>query len=71
VLVRIGCQFEYEAMERTPSLWQVRPSPEGNHRTVDETWEPPAPTRIYLDAYGNACDRLTLPPGRSVLRMPT
>jgi transglutaminase-like putative cysteine protease len=68
VLVRVGCQFEYDAPEPTPSLWQVRPRPDGEHRIVTESWDPPAPARSYLDAYGNECDRLTLPPGRSVLR---
>jgi transglutaminase-like putative cysteine protease len=68
VLVRVGCQFEYVALENTPSLWQVRPRPDGEHQIVTERWEPPAPARSYLDAYGNACDRLTLPRGRSVLR---
>jgi len=68
MLVRIGCQFEYEAAEKTPSLWQVRPRSDGDHRVITESWEPPAPTRVYRDAYGNSCDRLTLPPGRSVLR---
>ena len=68
VLVRVGCQFEYDAPEHTPSLWQVRPRPDGGHRIVSESWEPPAAARGYLDVYGNACDRLTLPPGRSVLR---
>jgi transglutaminase-like putative cysteine protease len=66
--VRIGCRFEYEAPARTPSLWQVRPHPDGEHGLVSETWAPPAPAQYYLDAYGNACDRLTLPAGHSVLR---
>jgi transglutaminase-like putative cysteine protease len=35
---------------------------------VSETWEPPAPCRTYNDAYGNTCDRLTLPMGHSALR---
>ena len=68
MLVRIGCQFEYAAPGRTPSLWQVRPRSDGHQRIVTEIWEPPASDRVYFDAYGNACDRLTLPPGRSVLR---
>ncbi len=68
MLVRIGCQFEYEAPERTPSLWQVRPHPVGDHCIVAETWQPPAPARTYQDAFGNACDRLTLPTGASTLR---
>lgn len=63
MLVRIGCRFEYSVEEGTPSLWQVRPRPDGDHRVVVERWEPPAPARTYLDAYGNVCDRLTLPPG--------
>lgn len=67
MLVRIGCRFEYEAPEKSPSLWQVRPRPDGDHRIVTEKWEPPAPARTYLDAYGNVCDRLTLPAGRSTL----
>lgn len=68
VLVKIGCQFEYEATEPTPSLWQIRPRRDGDHRIVHETWEPPAEARMYLDAYGNTCDRITLPAGRSALR---
>src|ERR1700722_18078174 len=68
MLVRVGCQIEYETAERTPSLWQVRPRSNLEQRIVGETWEPPTSVRTYFDAYGNACDRLTLPPGRSVLR---
>jgi transglutaminase-like putative cysteine protease len=68
MLVRIGCQFEYEAPDNTPSLWQVRPRSNTEQRIVTEAWQPPAPGRIYFDTYGNACDRLTLPAGRSILR---
>jgi transglutaminase-like putative cysteine protease len=34
---------------------------------VTESFNPPAPARLYLDTYGNVCDRLTLPTGRSAL----
>ena len=68
MLVRVGCQFEYVATDPTPSLWQVRPHPDSDHRIVAETWAPPAPAGTYLDTYGNVCDRLTLPAGSSVLR---
>ena len=68
MLVRVGCQFEFEALEVTPSLWQVRPHPNVEHRIVSETWEPPASTHTYIDAYGNQCDRMSLPAGRSVMR---
>jgi transglutaminase-like putative cysteine protease len=68
MLVRVGCQFEYQTVDVTPSLWQVRPHPNGEHRIVSENWEPPASTHTYIDAYGNQCDRVSLPPGRSVMR---
>jgi transglutaminase-like putative cysteine protease len=67
VLVRVGCRFEYEAAGPAPSLWQVRPRPDGPHRTLTERWQPPAPAHVYLDAYGNLCDRLVLPAGTSTL----
>jgi transglutaminase-like putative cysteine protease len=68
VLIRIGCQFDYTCEDETPSLWQVRPRHDARHRIVDETWAPPAPAHTYLDAYGNPCDRLTMPAGSAVLR---
>src|SRR5467141_3971481 len=68
MLVRIGCEFDYESPEKTPSLWQVRPRPDGDHRIVTQNWDTPAPTRTYVDAYGNSCDRLSLPRGRSLVR---
>lgn len=68
MLVRVGCHFEYAAAEPAPSLWQVRPRSDGQHRVVSESWAPPAPARSYLDAYGNTCERMTLPAGVSTLR---
>lgn len=68
MLLRVGCAFEYETPVETPSLWQVRPRADGMHRIVSETWEPPASVRSYVDAFGNACDRLMLPAGRPRLR---
>jgi transglutaminase-like putative cysteine protease len=68
MLVRVGCQFEFEAPEMTPSLWQIRPHPEGDHHLVSETWDPPASPHTYVDAFGNECDRVSLPAGRSVMR---
>ena len=68
MLVRIGCQFDHDAAGPTPSLWQVRPRPDGPHRIEAEAWDPPASYRSYVDAYGNVCDRMTLPVGFSTLR---
>lgn len=68
MLVRVGCEFHHESTDPTPSVWQVRPRPDGLHRLVSETWEPPAPSHAYVDGYGNLCERLTLPLGGSTLR---
>ena len=68
MLVRAGCEFTFETVVPTPSLWQVRPRTSLDQRITSETWDPPATTRTYLDAYGNPCDRLTLPGGVSTLR---
>jgi transglutaminase-like putative cysteine protease len=68
ISVRVGCEFEFEAPVAVPSLWQVRPRLDGEHKLVSETWETPAPARSYSDGFGNQCDRFTLPAGRSVVR---
>lgn len=66
--VRVGCEFEFEAPVGVPSLWQVRPRLDGEHKVLSETWETPTPARSYSDAFGNQCDRFTLPAGRSIVR---
>jgi len=68
ISVRVGCEFEFEAPVAVPSLWQVRPRLDGEHKVLSETWETPAPARSYSDAFGNQCDRFTLPTGRSIVR---
>jgi transglutaminase-like putative cysteine protease len=66
--LRVGCEFEHRALTPTPSLWQIRARPDGSQRIVSEEWNTPSPASSYLDAYGNLCDRLTLPEGSSTLR---
>ncbi len=63
--VRVGCEFSYRAPGPTPTIWQVRPRPEGPHGLLSHTWStsPPLPASTYLDACGNACDRLSLVEG--------
>jgi len=70
VQIRVGCQFRYGAPSPTPTVWQVRPRQDGAHRLLLASWtsEPTMPTASYYDAYGNTCDRLTLPEGPSRLR---
>ena len=68
--VRVGCEFSYAAVGPTATIWQVRPRPEGPHKQLSADWttSPAVPMSSYLDAYGNLCDRLTLPPGSSKIR---
>lgn len=67
--IRVGCQFTYASVGPTPTVWQVRPRPEGPHRLESGTFTvtPATPISSYLDSYGNLCDRLTLPEGASTV----
>ncbi len=68
--VRVGCEFRYRAPAPTPTIWQVRPRPEGPHWLLSHSWvtTPALPVSTYLDAYGNVCDRLSLVEGENLLR---
>jgi transglutaminase-like putative cysteine protease len=68
--VRVGCEFHYDAPGSTPTVWQVRPRAEPSQRLVSESWDtqPSLARSSYHDTYGNICDRLTLPPGKTVVR---
>ncbi len=68
--VRVGCEFNHDSAVAIPTVWQVRPRAVPAQRLVFESWgtSPSVPWSSYRDAYGNVCDRLTLPPGPSQLR---
>ena len=68
--VRVGCEFRYRAPGHTPTIWQIRPRPEGPQWLLSHHWvtTPPLPVAPYLDAYGNVCDRLSLVEGENVVR---
>lgn len=68
--VRVGCEFEYEAGIETPAVFQVQPYDEGPAIIQRLEWqtEPEAVRHGYRDLYGNDCQRVTLPVGRSTLR---
>lgn len=68
--IRVGCDFVHRTEGPTPTVWQVRPRPDGRHQVERATWEtdPEVATTSYVDAFGNLCDRLLLPEGRSVVR---
>ncbi len=66
----MGCEFEYEAGIETPAVFQVQPYDEGPAIVQRLEWqtEPEAVRHGYRDLYGNGCQRVTLPVGRSTLR---
>ena len=68
--VRVGCEFSYQSPGPVSAIWQVRPRPDDAHRLLSESWTatPKLPSTFYLDAYGNICDRMSLPEGSSVVR---
>jgi transglutaminase-like putative cysteine protease len=68
--VRVGCEFVFEAAEASPSVFQVEPHPQFPHAVLQERWdcEPMAARREYVDAFGNRCQRLTIPAGKSTVR---
>jgi transglutaminase-like putative cysteine protease len=68
--VRVGCEFRYESAVPTPTVWQVRPRPDGAHRVLTQSWEttPDVEISAYRDSFGNLCDRMTLPEGPSRIR---
>ncbi|HEY0797772.1 MAG TPA: transglutaminase family protein [Candidatus Baltobacteraceae bacterium] len=63
--VRVGCEFTYSSALPTPAVFLVRPESTGPHRVIEERWttSPGVDFYDYHDLYGNACRRLTLPPG--------
>jgi transglutaminase-like putative cysteine protease len=67
--LRVGCEFAYEVVEPTPTIWQVRCRLDGEHQMVSERWTstPLVPSRAYVDDYGNLCDRLVLPAGATTI----
>jgi transglutaminase-like putative cysteine protease len=70
MLLRVGCEFEYDSPVPTPTVVLVRPHPLPPHRVVEEDWtiEPATASRRYRDLFSNQCERLILPEGTSTLR---
>ena len=68
--VHVGCEFRYESAVPTPTVWQVRPRPDGAPRVLTQSWEttPNVEISTYRDSFGNLCDRMTLPEGPSRVR---
>jgi transglutaminase-like putative cysteine protease len=68
--LRVGCEFVHVAEVETATVLQIEPDSGGVATVVRQEWsaEPEIARHAYADGFGNACQRLTLPEGRSVLR---
>jgi transglutaminase-like putative cysteine protease len=68
--LRVGCEFGYAAAVDTPAVFQVVPVDTEPAVVRTATWvtDPDLARHGYTDLYGNPCQRLTLPAGRSTLR---
>ena len=68
--LRVGCEFVHTAEVETATVMQVEPAGGGPATVVRQEWstEPHLVRHAYADTFGNACQRLTLPEGRSVIR---
>ena len=61
----VGCQLNYEAQALAPLILMLRPQ-SGASQTVIESdlhITPSLQATEYFDIYGNACNRLLIPPG--------
>jgi transglutaminase-like putative cysteine protease len=67
--LRLGCEFVHEAEIDTATVLQVEPDRGGPATVGSQEWhcEPVLDRHSYVDSYGNVCQRLTLPQGRSTL----
>jgi len=65
--VRIGCDFVYESQVDTPAVFQVTPLGVDDVAISGERWSfaPQQESHEYRDIYGNRCQRLVVPTGRS------
>jgi transglutaminase-like putative cysteine protease len=69
-LVDVGCEFRYSAQIPTPAVFQVRPLDQAAVpvRNATTSIDPDTAVRSYTDVYGNPCQRLVIPAGRSTFR---
>jgi transglutaminase-like putative cysteine protease len=64
--ISAGCQIAYECPQATPMLLVVSPHPSRQADLIGPhslTFDPPIPSRDYVDGFGNVCTRIVAPPG--------
>src|SRR3954449_11332074 len=62
LLVRLGCEFDYETVPGVEFLALVEPPDRGGLATLQHaqrTVVPTVPLRVYIDRFGNRCWRMT------------
>jgi transglutaminase-like putative cysteine protease len=66
----IGCEFVHDSIIDVPAILQVEPVTDQPVEISDHHWsfDPEQISRVYRDLYGNACRRVVVPAGRSVIR---
>ena len=65
--ITAGCQITYDCPQPTPMLLTVSPHPSREPDLIgpaELSFEPPIPSRGYVDGFGNRCTRIVAPPGR-------
>jgi transglutaminase-like putative cysteine protease len=65
--ISAGCQIIYDCPQPTPMLLMVNPHPSRDRDLVGRrgVWfDPPIPSREYIDRYDNLCTRIVAPAGR-------
>ena len=67
--IEVGCTFEFEVPRETHAVVMVEPHLSEAHRVVETRFDitPQAPSRVYLDHFGNSCRRVNLAAGHVVL----
>ncbi len=68
--LKLGCDFTYDAVAPTPTIFQVEPNDPDRSTIHQASWssDPGMDLHTYNDIYGNPCTRVILPAGRSSFR---
>jgi len=61
----VGCEFGLESAFPVAAITQVAPAPDPRVQMQHERWDVDSAHHSYVDLYGNRCERLTVPAGRS------
>ena len=68
--LKTGCLLEYYSPYDIPLILLLTLYKGGEQTILEEEWtvEPSVPTTVYVDIYGNICQRMIVPEGKFVFR---